>query len=281
MIIKMSVEQISQQLLANVNRFSGMARCYDANRPHPPTALLHVIGEFIHASRPRLVVDLGSGTGLSTRFWAEHAEEVIGIEPNDDMLSWARERSDGYTNVSYRKGLADDTGLPDSCADIVMCAQSLHWMEPKSAMREVCRILRRDGVFAFVHDCDLPTMNWQVVAALQEFRSRIANLIDIAEKEDPQQDTVVSWTKAQHLAYMQESKIFRVIKSCLLHSIEMGNAERLIGLQLSLGNTIRLLRRGFTEEEIGLEKLRVVAKQILGDEYSPWYFSFDTLLTVK
>jgi ubiquinone/menaquinone biosynthesis C-methylase UbiE len=275
------VEQIPQQLFANVNRFSGMTRCYDANRPHPPKALLDVVAEFIQVPRPHLVVDLGSGTGLSTRFWAEHAEEVIGIEPNDDMLSWARERSADHKNVSYRNGLAHETGLPDSCADIVMCAQSLHWMEPKSTMGEVCRILRSDGVFAFVHDCDIPTMKWQAVAALRECRSRVANLIGTAEKQDPQENMVVSWTKEQHLAYMRESKIFRVIKTCLLHSVEMGNAERLVGLQLSQGNTIRLLRRGFTEAEIGLDKLRVAAKEILGADDSPWYFSFETMLAVK
>ena len=80
---------------------------------------------------------------------------------------------------------------------------------------------------------------------------------------------------------MRESKIFRVIKNSLLHSVEMGNADRLIGLQLSQGNTIRLLRRGFTEAEIGMDKLRIAAKQILGDGDSPWYFSFETMLALK
>jgi predicted RNA methylase len=31
------------------------------------------------------VVDLGSGTGLSTGIWAAHAERVVGIEPLDEM----------------------------------------------------------------------------------------------------------------------------------------------------------------------------------------------------
>ena len=37
------------------------------------------------------------------------------------------------------------TGLADACADIVTCAQSLHWMQPDVTFKEVDRILRPGG----------------------------------------------------------------------------------------------------------------------------------------
>ena len=69
----------------NIARFSGFADCYSAHRPAPPAALVDVLTQLAQASRPRLVVDVGSGTGLSTRIWARRAEEAIGVEPNPDM----------------------------------------------------------------------------------------------------------------------------------------------------------------------------------------------------
>ena len=69
--------------------WTGVAAEYDAHRPHPPHALLDLLTQLARVERPRLVVDLGSGTGLSTLAWAERAEEVVGIEPNDDMRAVA------------------------------------------------------------------------------------------------------------------------------------------------------------------------------------------------
>ena len=47
---------------ANANRFSGFADLYDAVRPVPPMVLADVISKYA-GDRPRLVVDLGCGTG--------------------------------------------------------------------------------------------------------------------------------------------------------------------------------------------------------------------------
>ncbi len=61
--------------------WTGKAGSYDQARPSPPPALLDLLTQLIDTSRPALVVDLGSGTGLSTAIWGERAELVIGIEP--------------------------------------------------------------------------------------------------------------------------------------------------------------------------------------------------------
>ena len=40
-----------------------------------------------------------------------------------------------------RQGYAHATGLPDAFADVVVCSQSFHWMEPESTLQEIGRIL--------------------------------------------------------------------------------------------------------------------------------------------
>ena len=136
---------------SNIERFSGFADCYDSYRPKPPTIIVDILTQLAAVARPRLVVDLGCGTGLSTRIWSGRAEEVIGIDPNADMLR--RAEVNAAENVRYQDGLSTRTGLPDGCADIVTCSQSLHWMEPAPTFAEAARILRPGGVFA-AYDCD-------------------------------------------------------------------------------------------------------------------------------
>src|SRR5579859_3330170 len=106
--------------------------------------------QLIHEVRPQLVVDLGSGTGLSTFVWAERAAQVVGIEPNAEMRHLAEKKRAqlGVANLRFQAGLSYQTGLPAQSAAIVTCSQSLHWMEPQPTFAEIGRILCPGGLFA-------------------------------------------------------------------------------------------------------------------------------------
>jgi SAM-dependent methyltransferase len=264
-------------LSANVERFRGFAVQYDAYRPQPPAIILDILTQIAQVERPRLVVDLGSGTGLSTRIWSKRAEQVIGIEPGDDMRRQAESHAEGQANVRYQAGLSTATGLPDACADIVTCSQSLHWMEPNGTFAEVARILRSGGVFA-AYDCDWPaTTHWEAEQAENAFMKRASTL----EREHGLTRDLKRWHKSEHLARMQASGHFRYVKEVTVHSVEQGNAERLIGLALSQGGVMTLLKNGLTEDEIGLTAFRDVANRTLGETLRPWYFSYRIRLAVK
>jgi SAM-dependent methyltransferase len=260
-------------LSANVERFTGYADCYDAYRPAPPAVLGEILTRLAQVERPRLVVDLGSGTGLSTVYWAERAEAVVGIDPSPDMRRQAEARAAALgtgPSVRFQAGFSTATDLPDRCADIVTCSQSLHWMEPEPTFAEVARILRPGGVFA-AYDCDWPpTMRWEAEAAYQE-TTRRAQAIG---EERGFFAGVRRWEKQQHLARLRDSRRFRHVKEILVHSVEAGNAERLVGLCRSQGSIQTLLKQGVTEEEIGLDKLKRVAARTLGDAPTLWYWSY-------
>src|SRR5260370_30565535 len=107
--------------------WTGKASSYDRVRPTPPPTLLDLLTQLIRTPRPALVVDLGSGTGLSTAIWGERAGQVIGIEPNADMRKEALHKVENHpyaAYIEYREGFAHQTGLPDECADIVTASQS-------------------------------------------------------------------------------------------------------------------------------------------------------------
>jgi len=265
---------------ANVERFMGFADIYDAYRPRPPLAVLDILTQLAQAPQPALVVDLGSGTGLSTAIWAARATEVVGVEPSADMRRQAQARIAGLpdmANVRYQAGYSNATGLPDGCADIVTCSQSLHWMEPVSTFAEIARILRSGGVFA-AYDCDWPpTVSWAIEEA---HRSLLAQL-RMAEETHGYSRDVRSWDKHQHMERMRESGRFRLTKEIVLHHVEQGGAERLVGLELSQGGVATLLKNGVSEDEIGITALREAAYAVLGDAIMPWYFSYRVRLGVK
>jgi SAM-dependent methyltransferase len=263
---------------ANLDRFTGLAGCYEEHRPSPPAVIADILTQLACSPRPALVVDLGSGTGFSTLLWAQRAEAVVGIEPNPDMRrraeALAAARPDA-SSVRYYPGVSSDTGLSDGCADIVTCAQSLHWMEPESTLAEVARILRPGGIFA-AYDYDrIPTIAWEVDRALDEF------LDGAKAMEDEKGSQVVSWPKAQHLRRIRGSGHFRYIRDFCAHHMETGNAERLIGYAMSMGSVDWLLKQGLSEADIGLDALRDAAYRILGSQPRPWYFTYRARVGVK
>ncbi|WP_339063482.1 class I SAM-dependent methyltransferase [Tepidibacillus marianensis] len=141
---------MNKENINNIERFSGFADLYDANRPQPPITVIDILINYLRRE-PNLVVDLGCGTGLSTCIWKDNAKKVIGIEPNGDMLAKARLKLKIRTDVNnllFEQGVSHQLKLESNSVDIVTCSQSFHWMEPKSTVEEVSRVLVNGGVFA-------------------------------------------------------------------------------------------------------------------------------------
>ncbi len=257
------------ELTANWQRFTGFADVYDTYRPLPPAALADVLCAFAAVERPGLVVDLGSGTGTSTRYWAERADGAIGVEPSADMRRQAQAAT-AAVNVTFREGFSHDTGLPDHCADIVTCSQSLHWMLPEPTFTEVARILRPGGVFAAL-DYDWPpiTPRWETQEAYRRFTAGIHDLENI----HPIREGLISAEKSGHLERMQASGRFRFAREFMLHHTDEGNASRLVGLALSLGSVQSLRKAGLSDAEIGLDRLRNDLAALGNDETERWYWT--------
>jgi len=128
-------------------RFSGLAELYSQHRPAYPAAAMDFIISRCDLSDHTLLVDVGCGTGISSRLFAARGIKVVGIEPNADMRAQAEsmERSVGTTSLKYQEGRAEATGLPEACADAVVAAQAFHWFEPEATLREFHRILKPAG----------------------------------------------------------------------------------------------------------------------------------------
>jgi SAM-dependent methyltransferase len=273
----MSSEPYNPLLNAQSSRYTnpGFADRYDAYRPRPPAALLDILLQLAHTAQPELVVDLGSGTGISTSIWMHRAQQVIGIEPLDEMRRTA-EAANTVPHVRFQGGFAHHTGLPDGAADIVTCAQALHWMEPASTVAEVARILRAGGVFA-AYDYEWPpTVHWEAERAFFHCMARVQEWQQTYRIAGPQQ-----WAKSEHLARLRQSGHFRYVKEVVLHHIELCTAERWVGYTLSLGHVARVLDCGVSETAVGLDELRQVAQGALGEQGLPGYVNYRVRVGVK
>jgi len=242
----------------------GFTEVYDRHRPAPPPALLEILMLVAQVERPLLVVDLGAGTGLSTRVWSERAAEVLGVEPNPAMVARARLATTA-PNARYVEAFAADTGLAADCADVVTCAQAFHWMEPAAALDESARILRPGGVFA-AYDYDVPPVVHPEVddAFAAHFEARRA-----ARKRLGLEAGAATWPKERHLERIRESGHFRFAREIVCHGVDRTDAGRIVGLAESVGGPRALFGGEAPEVEEAFEQLRHTAHRVLGDGSYP------------
>ncbi len=140
----------------STTRFTGLGKIYASARPTYPADSIRYIAEIAKLQPGAEVVDVGAGTGISSRIFASHGYEVIALEPNDDMRKTGEEACTVFgapptqTHIQYLAGTGERTGLEAGSADLVLCAQAFHWLAPEAALEEFHRILKPAAWVALV-----------------------------------------------------------------------------------------------------------------------------------
>ena len=196
-------------------RFLGYADTYDEGRPKLPSKAIELLKIYLD-NDIETIVDIGCGTGLSTEACTQFANNVIGVEPAIDMLNKAKTKEND--KMRFIQGYGYKTGLEDECADIVICSQAFHWMEPEPTIKEVYRILKKGGIFAVIDADYPPVINKELERLNAYLHKKTASLENYENK----------WVsnKAEHLNNIRKSGLFEYSREICFSHIEKYDQER-------------------------------------------------------
>ena len=113
----------------------------------------------------RVAVDIGCGGGHMARALKDAGVDTVwGVEPSPYLLQLAAKENPG---INLIQGIAEATGLPDNCADLVSLCFVFHEVPPRyanQALREIHRILKPGGHLVFIEPSpdQLELGKWQL-----------------------------------------------------------------------------------------------------------------------
>ena len=97
-------------------------------RPEYPEALFPMLADLV-VGRPRLVLDVGCGTGFVARPLVSLVDRVDGVDFSAPMLEIARGLPNGdHPNIHWIHGPIEEVEL-DPPYGLITAGASLHWME--------------------------------------------------------------------------------------------------------------------------------------------------------
>lgn len=94
------------------------------------------------------VLEIGCGTGLNTKYLAEVASEVVGVDLSEEMLRRARKRVPSKNTQFLKDNIKDGWAFDGASFDIVVANLVLEHVENLTPVfEEAHRVLRLNGIF--------------------------------------------------------------------------------------------------------------------------------------
>jgi SAM-dependent methyltransferase len=118
------------------------------------------------------VLDVGAGTGIASVQFVEAGADVLAVEPDGRMLRVAARKE-----LPVEQATFEDWPPAGRLFDLVVFAQSFHWVEPRIALTKVIRILRPGGRLVLLSNRIRPTS-----PTPKKLEPAYAGLLDISQR---------------------------------------------------------------------------------------------------
>lgn len=129
--------------MSSQNNFGTMSIEYDKARRGYPSEVFEYLKSFVKENNIS-VLDLGCGTGISTRQLKDNDFEVIGVDKDSKMIEVAIQKS---PKITYITAPADKLPFQDNHFDIITAFTAFHWFNDERSLIEIKRVLKNNGIF--------------------------------------------------------------------------------------------------------------------------------------
>jgi SAM-dependent methyltransferase len=225
------------------------AERYARGRPYYHPDVVRRIVEVTGRARFSSALDVGCGTGQSTRAIAEVADRVVGIDVSAEMLA----RTVPVPNAAFQRAAAEALPFAAESFDLVTVGMAFHWLDQEKFLAEAHRVLIEGGWLAVYNSGFLGELEEQ-----PDFGRWYSQVYLKRYPWPPRAESDVSKELADRFDFTF------VQRELVTHGIAMSR-EEFVNYHLTQSNVI-------AKVEQGTEKVETVA-QVLSDAVAPYFDS--------
>lgn len=120
-----------------------MSTEYNTARRGYPLEVFEYLKSIIKKDRP-ITLDIGCGTGISTRQLKQCAFEVTGADKDSLMIDVAMKQT---ADIPYVIAPANKLPFEPNKFDLVTAFTAFHWFNNEESLSEIKRAMKKDGIF--------------------------------------------------------------------------------------------------------------------------------------
>jgi SAM-dependent methyltransferase len=130
--------------------FEEVPELYDRARPVYPEEVFDDIVDLARLRHSARLLEIGCGTGLATRGFAERGHFVVCVELGAGLAAVARRKLERFPNVEVVDANFDTWEPGDGGFDAVVAFTAFHWVDPTLRYEKSARLVRPRGALAVV-----------------------------------------------------------------------------------------------------------------------------------
>ena len=183
------------------------------------------------------------------------------------MLNEAKKKE--RDNLKFKQGFGEKTGLSESIADIVICVQAFHWMNPEMALKEAHRILKPNGIFAVINADYPPIIN-------KELEKIYLNIVNKAKKAEDFSETILV-NKEKFIDSIRNCNLFDYYREISFSKTEKYDKEKFKNFILSHSTVQQSIKNNILD----LEALDDDLEGIFQNKTLEAFFSYRMSIGIK
>jgi SAM-dependent methyltransferase len=211
-------------------RFRSSAAFYLAGRTAYAPRLIQLVARLTGLGPEHRVLDLGCGPGVLAGAFGPFVAEVIGVDPEPEMLRIAEAEFGGRGNIRFVQGSSFDLSPDLGRFHLVTMGRSFHWMDRAETLKVLDDLIDPDGAVALfdsTHAASVPDNAWHAAYSAL-VRSYAASDTEHARTRGP------DWVR--HEAFLLDSAFCQLDQVAVIERRQV-SVDRLIDRAFSRSST--------------------------------------------
>ena len=128
--------------------FGSDPETYDNARPAYPERIFELLRDRCGLKPGARVLEIGPGTGQSTRRLLELGALVTAVEPDARLAEFLLSRTSASAPLQVMTSAFENADLNRETFDLAICASAFHWLDETHSLKKIALLLKDGGFWA-------------------------------------------------------------------------------------------------------------------------------------